>query len=75
MAINKIALDGATLIDLSTDTVASSDDIVQGKVGHLNDGTVVTGTAATGGGTDGVFYPIKIYPVFTYSAEYNGGDI
>ena len=51
MAINKIALDGQTLIDLSTDTVASSNDIVQGKVGHLNDGSVVTGTAQTGGGS------------------------
>lgn len=60
MAINKIALDGTTLIDLSTDTVASSDDIVQGKVGHLNDGTVVTGTASSGGGTDGVFYPMNM---------------
>ena len=53
MAINKIALDGQTLIDLSTDTVSSSDDIVSGKVGHLNDGSVVTGTASSGGGTSG----------------------
>lgn len=60
MAINKIALDGTTLIDLSTDTVASSDDIVQGKVGHLNDGSVVTGTASSGGGTDGQFFPINM---------------
>lgn len=75
MAINKIALDGTTLIDLSTDTVASSDDIVQGKVGHLNDGSVVTGTASSGGGTDGQFFPIKIYPFVTVTAEYNGGSI
>lgn len=75
MAINKIALDGTTLIDLSTDTVASSDDIVQGKIGHLNDGSVVTGTASSGGGTDGVFYPIKIYPFITVTVEYNGGAI
>lgn len=60
MAISKIQLDGTTLIDLSTDTVASSDDIVQGKVGHLNDGSVVTGTAQTGGGTDGQFFPINM---------------
>lgn len=60
MAINKIALDGQTLIDLSTDTVASSDDIVQGKIGHLNDGSVVTGTASSGGGTDGQFFPINM---------------
>ena len=65
MAINKIALDGTTLIDLSTDTVASSDDIVQGKVGHLNDGTVVTGTASGGGGTDGVIFPVGLNVEFT----------
>lgn len=75
MAINKLALDGTTLIDLSTDTVASSDDIVSGKIGHLNDGTVVTGTASPGGGIDGQFYPIKIYPFVTVMAEYNGGSI
>lgn len=46
---NKVTLNNTTLIDLSGDTVASSDDIVAGKVGHLNDGTQVTGTAQTGG--------------------------
>ena len=29
----------------------------------------------SGGGTDGVFYPIKIYPFVTVTAEYNGGSI
>lgn len=42
---NKVTLDGDTLIDLSQDTVSSAADIVAGKVGHLNDGTQVTGTA------------------------------
>ena len=45
---NKVTLDGDTLIDLSQDTVASAADIVAGKVGHLNDGTQVTGTAQVG---------------------------
>lgn len=35
---NKITLNGTTLIDLSTDTVAVADDIASGKVGHLNTG-------------------------------------
>lgn len=48
MAINKVTYGNQTLIDLSTDTVASSDDILLGKVGHLRDGTVVTGTASGG---------------------------
>ena len=76
MAINKIALDGTTLIDLSTDTVASSDDIVSGKVGHLNDGTVVTGTASTGGGTETIT-AINLTALSTpiVTCEYNGGDI
>lgn len=46
MAINKVQYGSTTLIDLSTDTVASAADILLGKVGHLRDGTVVTGTAA-----------------------------
>lgn len=45
---NKVTINGDTLIDLSGDTVASAADIVAGKVGHLNDGTQVTGTAQTG---------------------------
>ena len=28
-----------------------------------------------GGGTDGQFFPIKIYPFVTVTAEYNGGAI
>lgn len=48
MAINKVQYGSTTLIDLSTDTVASSADILLGKVGHLRDGTVVTGTASGG---------------------------
>lgn len=50
MARNKVVFNGQTLIDLSTDTVASASDIVAGKVGHLRDGSVVTGTASGGGG-------------------------
>lgn len=48
MAINKVVYGNQTLIDLTTDTVTSSDDILAGKVGHLRDGTVVTGTASGG---------------------------
>lgn len=49
MAKNKVTFNGQTLIDLSTDTVASAADIVSGKVGHLRDGSVVTGTGGGGG--------------------------
>ena len=51
MAKNKIVYDGNVLIDLSQDTVSSAADIVAGKIGHLRDGTQVTGTASGGGCT------------------------
>lgn len=51
MAINKVQYGNTTLIDLSGDTVASAADIVAGKIGHLRDGTQVTGTASGGGGS------------------------
>lgn len=35
---------GTTLINLETDTVSSTDDIKDGKIGHLRDGSVVRGT-------------------------------
>lgn len=50
MSINKVYLDDEMLIDLSTDTVSSANDIVKGKVGHLRTGEVVTGTFEGGGG-------------------------
>ncbi len=51
MGINKVVYNNNTLIDLSTDTVSSAADIVAGKIGHLRDGTQVTGTASGGGST------------------------
>lgn len=45
---NKVTLDNEVLIDLSSDTVSSASHIMSGYVGHLNDGTQVTGT---GGGS------------------------
>lgn len=45
---NKITINNDTLIDLSQDTVTSAAHIVSGHVGHLADGTQVTGTAPTG---------------------------
>lgn len=42
--VNKVQKsNGDVLIDLSTDTVSSAADIVSGKVGHLRDGTRITG--------------------------------
>lgn len=54
---NKIEIDGTTYIDLSQDTVASAADIVAGKVGHLNDGTQVTGSGGVTNLIRGVMRP------------------
>ena len=49
---NKVTVNNETILDLSGDTVASSDHIRSGYVGHLNDGTQVTGSySGTGGAT------------------------
>ncbi len=48
MAINKVVYAGTILIDLTSDTVTSSDDVLAGLLCHLADGTQVTGTLADG---------------------------
>lgn len=47
---NKVTANGTTLIDLSQDTVTSASHILSGYVGHLADGTQVTGTGSSGSG-------------------------
>ena len=46
---NKVTAGNQTLIDLSQDTVTSSDHIMAGFVGHLANGQQVTGTGSGGG--------------------------
>lgn len=49
MAVNKVVRsDGTTLIDLTGDTVTHASHIISGRIGHLADGTQVTGTASSG---------------------------
>ena len=45
---NKVVAGSQTLIDLSQDTVTSAAHILSGHVGHLADGTQVTGTGSSG---------------------------
>ena len=71
---NKITLNGTTLIDLSTDTVAVADDIASGKVGHLNTGSTATGTHSGGGSAtvsrnDVNFYDYDGTILYSYSAS------
>lgn len=74
MATNKVIYNGSTLIDLSTDTVSSAADIVSGKIGHLRDGTRVTGTASGGGGST---KNIQVYSGIDYarSTSYTATDV
>ena len=44
MAINKVVYDGSTLIDLSSDTLSSANQLAQGIVAHDRTGAVITGT-------------------------------
>lgn len=48
MAINKVVYDGTTLLDLSTDTLASADQLVQGIVAHDRTGATVVGSIVNG---------------------------
>ena len=45
MAINEVYFGDTQLISLKNDTVATANDIMAGKIGHLNNGNIVTGTA------------------------------
>lgn len=49
MAVNKVDLNGETLIDLTADT-ATAEDVSAGKTFHLASGEQALGTAETGGG-------------------------
>ena len=51
MAISKLILNGVTQMDLTTDTVTNSAHIMSGYIGHLADGTQVTGTGQGSGGS------------------------
>lgn len=64
MAVNHVVYDGNTLIDLRNDTVTSAEHIMSGYVGHLADGTVVTGTGQGGGGLE----TVTIFPSQTVTA-------
>lgn len=48
MAINKVVYDGTTLLDLSVDTLASADQLVQGIVAHDRTGATLVGSIVNG---------------------------
>ena len=73
---NKVTINGTTYIDLSQDTVASASHIRQGYVGHLNDGTTVTGTYSGASTTTVIPQQTLSTPSeYTYITNYNEGLI
>lgn len=59
MGINKVIYNNNTLLDLSQDTVSDPSHIMQGYVGHLRDGSQVTGT---GQGGSAILVPYAVRP-------------
>mgnify|MGYP006907949891 CR=1 FL=1 len=51
MAVNKVVMDGTTLLDLTNDTVDAG-HLLKGYTAHKKDGTSVTGTFVEDGGLD-----------------------
>jgi len=50
MAVNKVQVGNTVYLDLSGDTVTAAEHIMAGFVGHLANGTKVTGTGSGSGG-------------------------
>mgnify|MGYP006969169512 CR=1 FL=1 len=61
MAINKVIYGGTTLIDLSGDSLASADQLMQGVTAHDRTGALITGTGS-GGGVDPSDLEISVNP-------------
>lgn len=59
--VNKvIKSNGETIIDLTQDTVTSSDHIMSGYTGHLASGAQVTGTGSGGIDGDNLAYGLSL---------------
>ena len=46
MAVNKIVYGNNSLLDLSSDTLTSADQLLEGIIAHAKDGNIITGTLA-----------------------------
>ena len=58
---NKVQLaDGTVLIDLSSDTLSSTDQLLQGIVAHDRTGAVITGTGSGGVDGDNLEYGLSV---------------
>lgn len=64
MAINKVVYGSNNLIDLSSDTLISPDQLLEGIIAHAANGELITG-AMSGGGLDFNPFNLKSYVVGT----------
>lgn len=60
MAINKVIYGGTTLIDLSGDSLASADQLMQGVTAHDRTGALITGTGTGGVDGDNLAYGLSL---------------
>lgn len=73
MAINKVAYGNNVLIDLSTDTLSSADQLMQGVVAHDRTGTVITGTGSGGVDGDDLEYGLSVVGTAIVGSSVVGG--
>lgn len=75
MAFSKIILNGATLIDVTSDTVVA-DKLYQSYTAHGADGQIVIGTASSGGATINnqttTVTPTESQQIVTYDSSHTG---
>jgi hypothetical protein len=60
MAINKVIYGGTTLIDLSGDSLASANQLMQGVTAHDRTGALITGTGTGGVDGDNLAYGVSL---------------
>ena len=65
--VNKVVYGNQTIIDLSTDTLSSADQLMQGVVAHDRTGALITGTATGGIDGDNLGYGILASDVVGYA--------
>lgn len=58
----------ASFVDITDTTITSSGDVISGKKAYLANGTIITGTATTGGGGKNIQYMMGRYE--TNSSSY-----
>ena len=69
--INKVVFGNTTLIDLTNSTLNSTDQLIQGVTAYDRSGTLITGTATSGGGVGAVHQDANGYVVLDDGEPYS----